>query len=296
MPDSHDSDRLPSGVYSSPTCPPLALLRAWQQQVLPADLASDVASHMESCALCPTLINNLEQFDRTGITSTEHSHIRRKLSLGAPPNRMTGWQWYAVASAALALVVAGVLLAVRETEHPEDAHIIPPPFFAQSVQSSPGQPPAGTPPPAPPRDASQIAKLAPPPYLVSSPTLRGGLLAMPEPSAQQLAPAFDAYIRNDYSLATERFSQLAKQFPRSGTPFLYLGITQLLINNNTEALFNLTRAEQFVSSDQKDVASWYRAIAALRARAPNAAQLLQSVCERKGSPYAQQACQFEKNP
>ena len=296
MPDSHDNDRLPPGVYSSPTCPPLALLRAWQQQVLPADLASEVALHVESCALCPTLLNDLEQFSQPAITSTERSRIRRKLPLVAPPNRVTGWRWYAIASAAVGLVVAGALLAVRETKHPEDTHVIPPPFFAQSVQTSPSAPPVGAPPPTSPRDASQIAKLDPPPSLVSSTTPRGGTSAAPEPSAQQLAPAFDAYIRNDYSLATERFSQLAKQFPRAGTPFLYLGVTQLLINENADALFNLTRAEKFVSSDQKDVASWYRAIAALRTRAPNAAQLLHSVCERKGSPYAQQACRFEKHP
>jgi len=115
------------------------------------------------------------------------------------------------------------------------------------------------------------------------------------PTAQQLAPAFDAYTRNDYPLATQRFSQLAKQFPRSGTPFLYLGVTQLLTNDNVNALFNLTRAEQFVSPDQKDTASWYRAIAALRTSAPNARQLLHTVCSRNGSPYAQQACQIEQS-
>jgi hypothetical protein len=92
----------------------------------------------------------------------------------------------------------------------------------------------------------------------------------------------------------QRSSQLAKQFPRSGTPFLYLGITQLLMNDNTNAFFNLTRAEQFVSSVKKDTASWYRAIAAMRANDPNARQLLHTICRRNGSPYAQQACQIEQ--
>jgi hypothetical protein len=115
-----------------------------------------------------------------------------------------------------------------------------------------------------------------------------------EPSAQQLASAFDAYSRNDYTLATQRFSQLAKQFPRSGTPFLYLGVTQLLANDNASALYNLTRAEQFVSPNQRDAASWYRAIAAQRSGAPNASQLLHAICSRNGSAYAQQACQLEQ--
>ena len=296
MPDSHDNDRLPPGVYSSPTCPPLALLRAWRQQVLPADLANDVASHVESCALCPTLLNDLEQVVQSAITFAERSRIRRKLPLVALPARVAGWRWYAVASAVVALVASGAMLAVRETQHPEEAaHIRPPLFFAQPAQAHVSETPARTS-AAPPVDGSQIAKLDPPAHLASSPTPRDGASAAPEPTPQQLAPAFDAYVRSDYSLATERFSQLAKQFPRAGIPFLYLGVTQLLINDNARALFNLTRAEQFVSPDQKDIASWYRAIAALRTGAANANQLLHSVCERKESPYAQQACQFEEHP
>jgi hypothetical protein len=296
MPDSYNNEHLPPGIYSSPTCPPISLLRAWQQQVLPVNLASDVASHVESCALCPTLLHDLEQITQSAITFTERARIRRKLPVLVPPTRVAGWRWYAIASAVVALVVAGATLAVRQTEHPAEARITPPFFFAQPAQARVSETSAKTPAATPPRDASQIAKLDPPANIAPSPAPRGGPSGAPEPSPQQLAPAFDAYIRNDYSLATQRFSQLAKQFPRSGTPFLYLGVTQLLINDNTDALFNLTRAEQFVSPEQKDTASWYRAIAAVRTGAANANQLLHSVCERKESPYAQQACLFERHP
>ena len=290
MPDRHqyEADTLPDGVHASPTCPPLSLLRAWKEEVLPDDLARDVASHADACALCRTLLADLEYLSQPGITSAERDRIRRKLPLVAPPVRTVGWRWYAVASAAAALIIAGVLLVVRETRHRDVVHVTPPGVTSPAPeQTATVQQPTS-------RTDLQVAKLEPPIDLSPALVLRGESSAS-VPTAQQLAPAFDAYTRNDYPLATQRFSQLAKQFPRSGTPFLYLGVTQLLTNDNVNALFNLTRAEQFVSPDQKDTASWYRAIAALRTSAPNARQLLHTVCSRNGSPYAQQACQIEQS-
>ena len=281
----HDPDTLPPGVLASPACPPLALLRAWREQVLPEDLARDVASHVESCSLCSTLLADLQHLQQPPITSAERNRIRHKLPLIASPPRTVGWRWYAVASAAAALVIAGVVLVVQQTRHPTAVHITEPfaPAQTQAATTQRDKPAADI----------QVAKLNPP--LEASPaTVLRGEAAPSEPTAQQLAPAFDAYARSDYPLATQRFSQLAKRFPRSGTPFLYLGVTQLLTNDNANALFNLTRAEQFVAPAQKDAASWYRAIAAERTRAANASELLHSLCGRGGSTYAQQACQFEQ--
>jgi hypothetical protein len=290
MPDryQHESDTLPESVHASPTCPPLSLLRAWKEGVLPEDLARDVASHAEACLLCSTLLVDLEHLSQPGITSAERARIRRKLPLITPPVRTAGWRWYAVASAAAALVIAGVLLVVRQTEHPEVAHVTLP------ITSDPAPVQPATVQPATPHTELQVAKLEPPVDLSPALVLRGEP-STSEPTAQQLAPAFDAYSRSDYPLATQRFSQLAKQFPRSGTPFLYLGVTQLLTNDNVNAHFNLTRAEQFVSPAQKDAASWYHAIAALRTSAPNARQLLHTVCSHNGSAYSQHACQMERS-
>jgi hypothetical protein len=289
MPDlySNEPDTLPTGVHASQACPPLALLRAWKEDVLTADLARDVASHAENCTLCSTLISDLEHLPQPGITAAERARIRQKLPLIAPTARTGGWRWYTVAGAAAALIIAGVLLTISQTEHPRQAHIDVP------TVSEPAQTQAVAPQPAAPSAEPQLAKLEPPVDLSPALVLRGEVTTS-EPTAQQLAPAFDAYSRNDYQLAAQRFSQLAKQFPRSGTPFLYLGVTQLLTNDNANALFNLTRAEQFISPGQKDVASWYRAIAARRTNAPNASQLLHAICSRNGSPYAQQACQLEQ--
>jgi hypothetical protein len=289
MPDLYpnEPDTLPAGVFASPACPPLALLRARQEDALPADLARDVASHVEDCSLCSTLISDLGHLPQPGITAAERARIRQKLPLIAPTARTGGWRWYTAAGAAAALVIAGVLVTINQTQHPRQAHMDVP------ITTEPAQTQADAPQAVTPSAGPQLAKLEPPVDLSPALVLRGEPTTS-EPTAQQLAPAFDAYSRNDYTLATQRFSQLAKQFPRSGTPFLYLGVTQLLANENASALYNLTRAEQFVSPDQKDAASWYRAIAALRTGAPNASQLLHAICGRNGSTYAQQACQLEQ--
>jgi len=290
----HDLDTLPPGVHTSRTCPPLALLRAFQEQVLPSDLSGDIASHIEGCSLCRGLLSDIEHLPQPGITSVERGRIRSRLPLSTAPSRKPGWRWYAVASAAAALVIAGVILVVHQTEHPRVANVAPLPVSWPSQTHTAEVQPGKT--ATAPSSEPQIAKLEPPLELSPALVLRGGSTSTSEPTAQQLAPAFDAYTRNDYTAAAQRFSQLAKQFPRSGMPFLYLGITQLLTNDNANALFNLTRAEQFVPPAQKDASSWYRAVAALRTGAPNAEQLLHSVCERKGSAYAQQACQLEQHP
>jgi hypothetical protein len=290
MPDLEDYDRLPHGVRASFECPPLALIRAWKEDVLPEELVRDVAVHMSDCALCRTLLADLEHLPQPAITPVERDRIRRRLPLVSPAaEQHTGWYWYAAASAVAALVIVGVLLTVRQIEHPREAQnkirITPPMIKPMTPPQISAQTVADT--------EVQVAKLAPPLDLSPGLVLRGEASTM-VPDIQQLTPAFTAYNSGDYTRATQLFSQLAKQFPRSSTPFLYLGVTQLLTHNDTDALFNLKRAEQFAAPPEKDAASWYRLAASARAHAPDATQLAHSLCNRNRSAYAQQACLLEK--
>lgn len=287
MLDFEDNDRLPHGVYALEECPPVALLRAWKEDALPDELVRDVAAHMSACAVCRTLLADLEQLPLPAITSAERDRIRRKLPVVShAAESKTGWHWYAAASTVAALVVAGVFLTIRQAERPHEA-LNEMPTTPRTIQTAP---PVQTPTSA---AEVQIAKLAVPLDLSQGMTLRGGPSSI-EPDAQQLTPAFRAYSSGDYTLAAQLFSQLAKRFPRSGTPFLYLGITQLLTNDDAAALFNLKRAEQFVTPAQKDAASWYRLAASARTHAPDTAELAHTLCNRNSSTFAQQACQLEK--
>ncbi|MBS1800842.1 MAG: hypothetical protein JSS95_13585 [Acidobacteria bacterium] len=292
MPDLKDKERLPDGVRAQAECPPVALVRAWQEGALPDELIRDVAAHMSDCALCRTLLADLDQISQPAITSAERDRIRRRLPVIAyTAEHSTGWHWYATASAAAALVIAGIFLTVRLAERPHVAQneilVTPPARQTAAPPQIPAQVDALS------AAGIQISKLAPPLDLSPGLILRGEASST-EPTMMQLTPAFRAYNSGDYALATQLFSQLAKQFPRSGRPFLYLGVTQLLTNDNAAALFNLRRAEEFVSPSEKDAASWYRLAASARTQASDTAQLAHALCNRNGSTYAQQACQLEK--
>lgn len=281
IPIQYDSESLPKGVLT-PVCPPLGLLRASREGALPSELAHDVASHIDSCDLCQILLADLEHVPQPSLTNAERDRILNKLPILVPPK--TSWSWYAVSAAAVALVVAGIFFLRRPAQMPP---------FQSVAQTQPSTPstPANQPAPSP----LQIAKLAPPLDLSPQLVLRGESSAS-QPTAQQFEPAFAAYTQGDYPVAEQRFRILAQQFPRSETPFLYLGVTELLENNSQAALPNLSRAESLArqnNGSQRNDAAWYHALAAVAQRSPDAGTLVENVCFRKSSPYSQQACQLK---
>jgi hypothetical protein len=279
LPTQHDNESLPQCLVITQSCPPLALLRASQQDALPSELAFDVSSHIESCLLCRILLAGLEHTPQPSLTAAERARIRRKLPIA--PAAKAGWHWYAATAAAVALIVAGITLFLRQPDS------TPAP---QPVAQSQAAPVADSAQPSTPQ--VQIAKLAPPPDLSPALVLRGEA-STAQPTAQQLAPAFAAYTQGDYPVAAQRFKLLAQQFPRSETPFLYLGITQLLQNDSHDALPVLTRADSLAhqnNGSQRYDATWYHALAAVAAHATDATTLLENVCFRKQSPYSPQAC------
>ncbi len=271
-------EALPPGLRPTNYCPPIALLRAYQEQVLPSTLASEIAEHLQHCGLCPMLLADLEQVPQPALTADERQRIRHTIP---SPLQTSSRRWYTGFAAAAALIVAAVVFFLHH-----------PPTPTQTAHS---EQPNQTKPAPLPQTHLEIAKLDPPLELAPGLVLRGAAPS-DQPTPAQLTPAFAAYTQNDYPLAAERFSQLTKQFPRSDIPFLYLGVTQLLQDNNSAALSNLARAEHLAQSSRKDAAAWYHALAATQTRSPEAPALLSAICHSKKSLYASQACLFEKNP
>ena len=272
-------ESLPSSLRPTQHCPPLALLRAHQEEVLPATLASDINRHIEQCPLCRMLLTDLEHIPQPAITTQERDRILRKLP-HVSTTTPAGWRWYAAAAAACFLAIAGAFLYLRQ------------PQVNQTNLATTQTP---TPQPLTPR--LQIAKLALPIGMAPGLVLRGEASTQ-QPTADQLSPAFEAYAKDDYPLATQRFTQLADQFPRAELPFLYLGVTQLLQQDNAHALTTLNRADTLAQqnhSPQKDAAAWYHALASVAAHSSEASTLLQAVCNQTQSPYSQQACELEKH-
>ena len=271
-------ETLPPGVRPTSYCPPIALVRAYQEHVLPSTLASEIDEHLQHCGLCSMLLADLEHVPQPALTPQERDRIRRAVP---SPLNVPGWRWYTSFAAAAALIVAAIFSILhRSAPAPNQAINI-----AQPQQTKPN-------PPQLPR--FEVAKLDPPFELVPGLVLRG---ASPsdQPTPAQLASAFDAYTQSEYPLADQRFSQLTKEFPHADIPFLYLGVSQLLQNDSAAALPNLTQAEHLAEGPRKDAAAWYHALAAAHAGAPEAPALLHTLCHAKKSAYATQACELEKS-
>jgi len=284
-------ERLPEGLRPIPPCPPLRLLLAHQEGVLPEEGAKEIDAHLASCGLCRGLLSDLSELEPRGLTERERESIRRKLPI---PMASSGknWRWYAVSGAIAATLLVCAILALHTWRSvPGAAPQVAETPTQPSEQLTPQNAPQAAPRPAPPE--IEVAKLDPPLSTAPGLVLRGAG-PIDQPDASQLAPAFDAYEKNNYPLAAERFDLLAKQFPRAEDPVLYLGVTQLLMHDDQAALVSLTRAEQLATARQQDVAKWYRAVAAVRTHDPEAAELLRELCRRDSSAYTKQACDLEQ--
>ena len=114
-PTSEQDEALPSGFRPTQHCPSLSILRAHQEEVLPATLAADVNQHIEQCPLCQTLLTDLQHIPQPAITTQERDRILRKLP-HASSSVPAGWHWYAAAAAAFILAVAGAFLFLRQPQ------------------------------------------------------------------------------------------------------------------------------------------------------------------------------------
>lgn len=263
-----------SEIEPVPACPPLELLRAHGQSVLPDEIESRVNTHLVECQVCRMLLDDLSCADEPGLTQVEHDRIRKKVPVPqtTPPARR--FRWYIASAIAASLAIVAVFLFSGR-------------FQKKSSLQVSTSPATGYEPPT--QLNLQVAKLAPPPPAESSLVFRGAVSGA-DPDADELAPAFAAYNEDDYSLAVSRFAKLTSRFPRSDIPILYLGVSQLLEGDNAAAVESLTQAEQLAKPSRKDAATWYHAVAAVRVHSPDAPLLFRSLCNPHDSPYAQQAC------
>lgn len=261
-----------------PACPPLAMLRAHSESVLPSDADARVGAHLAQCTLCRMLLKDLPSFDRQPFAPTSRDRMRSTISI--LPQKSSTIPWYAISVIAAGIAVITVLLTTETRQQPLQQ-------IASTTQASQTLSQSNH-----PQSNLQIVKLPPPPSSLGL-VFRGAISAR-EPTAAELAPAFAAYNNNHYALAAARFARLATRFPNSDIPILYLGISQLLTGNNSAALASLTQADAIARPNRKDAASWYHAAAALLTHSADASHLLHSVCDRGHSAYTQQACSLSK--
>lgn len=289
---NHEHDRMESLLLSQAgagTCPPLDILFAADSDVLPASAATAVREHIAHCALCRTVLSELDPAAQS-LSPAANERIRARIqarqtrtSFGSRLKgfNRAGGHLFAIA-AILLLGVLGIfsyrLLHTSAGEHPSVA-----------TNKAPA-----TPAPVEIAELHQIAPLAPPddvPALVTR-----GAAAGHGPSVNDLMPAFRAYNQGDFAQAAAAFTPLVTRFPQSDIPPLYLGISQLQLEHNANAQRSLHQALLLAGPARHEAAVWYLAVADLRLAQPHAAvPLLHELCSQPHSAYAPRACALEKH-
>jgi hypothetical protein len=260
-------------------CPPPDLLFAAEEDVLPAAAGASIRDHAAHCALCQTLLAELDPA-KAAFSPAADARIQARTHARLHPRsdstrKPTFWLSIAAVAAVLLVGVLG-LLSYRLSHFSAGQSIV-------ATNHPPAQPSADLP------ELHQIAPLAPPddvPVLVTR-----GATAARGPSVDDLMPAFRAYNRNDFGQAAAAFAPLVARFPRSDIPSLYLGVSQLQIGQNADAQRSLAQAHSLTGSTGHDAATWYLAIADLRLHQSRAAvSLLWDLCVKQPNPYTARAC------
>jgi tetratricopeptide (TPR) repeat protein len=241
-------------------CPPPELVQAWRMGALPPRLQQRVAAHVEHCVVCQALGEALDDSSVGSLTPEEQERIleRVHIELGRSartffPGRL--WQWSAVA-AGVALLGAGSLLVRRSRSVP-----------APSV--------------------FQLEKPA-----IRAPAATDLLWRGAADSGDDLARALEFYRADDFAEAARRLKVLVSSHPESAAGHFYLGVSELFLHRDADAVTTLQAAER-LAKDDADLAreaAWYLAFAYRRAgRTERAAAKLDALCRGRSS-RAVQAC------
>ncbi|HEY4356831.1 MAG TPA: hypothetical protein VGN16_13860 [Acidobacteriaceae bacterium] len=262
-------------------CPPLDVLQAAGQDVLPPDVEARVTAHLADCPSCSGLLEDLARLPETTLLAEEQRRIATKFPLENKREASGGRLWMGIAAAVLLMVAGAVAwrsLSPKATE-PQNAHGVAPASNAQQPVTT----------------ANLDIPLTP----LAAPGGTALLTRGPgshEPATEQLLPAFTAYNHADYAAAATKFSALAAGYPASEIVPLYLGVSQLYLGQNEQADANLMRVltlgEKDTAPGNMDAARWYDAIAASRLHSSKATTLLQHLCDEKHSRYSPQSCKL----
>jgi len=265
--------QLMSAQYSH--CPAPSLLAAFQAEILPDDLKLALRQHIEHCRLCAKLIQDLAEVETSPLTTEEKWRIRARIPdvvHELKPRKMkTGFLLWAptAAYAALALVILGsgflTWHSLRQGSEP----------YVTSEQS-----------------IFRVEKAAI--KLPITLTWRG------ESETNQvyiadLVYALEPYKTNHYTQAVKRLMPLTQRFPQGAEGYFYLGISQLMLGQDSVASTNLKQAEQLLAGQPSgvlamDEVDWYWIVARIHAgHRLEAAGDLHKLCQTAGD-YQTRAC------
>jgi tetratricopeptide (TPR) repeat protein len=266
-------------------CPKPALLLASHAGVLDDEADRSVATHLEKCGFCRILLRDLMDAELfAALPEGErrvHEQVLKAAKAAAKAEReggglLTVWLRRAVPVAALAAVAVAAVVWVRL--HPSVA----PDSTPSTVAVQPVQPTAPS--------VLQWEKLPIKLQASSVLVLRGKPRTAKEKYAAELTAALASYRDDNYPEATRQLAKVGKEFPDGVEAQLYLGISQLQLQQNAEAIAPLTAAQRLGPDQFRQDASWFLALAYERTHDPqHALAELQKMCQGK-SGYSLRAC------
>lgn len=256
-------------------CPPPELVQALRADVLPKDLRAHLATHVESCAVCRALGQALDESVES-LTPEEHARILARVRAGPSrsPEASRRHRWWLVSAAAalVAAVGAGSMLVWQSRR---EAALEPP-----------------TVPLAAPRTPAPVLSVEPPairlPSVVGLPR-RGS----PETAErEQLIRALEPYRTGQYAEAARRLNAFVRRHPRSAEGQLYLGVGNLLLYRDEDAVTALEAAKGLAKDNVYLLheSEWYLALAYRRlGQVDQARARLDGLC-RSNHVRAARAC------
>jgi hypothetical protein len=258
-----------------PLCPSPELVQASQSGTLPPPLQERVARHVEACAVCQTLAEALDDASVGGPTEDERARILQRVRTGLgrsgrAPVRVQWWQWSA-AAAAVALLAIGSAIVWQFRSAPAPVQV------ARDIHL-PAAPSVFT-----------LDKPAIQPSAASDILWRGS--ATPE-AAADLARAVEPYVAGDFAEAARRLRALVSRDPQNAAGHFYLGVSDLFLDRDAEAVKSLEIADQLSKGnlDLEREVVWYLALAYRRTgQIERAGARLAALCRGQG-PRAGRAC------
>lgn len=267
-------------------CPKPELLLASQAGVLDQETSQRVAAHLEKCGFCRILARDLTDAELSTARPEEESRVRERVldavessaKADKPGGRLRkAWIWKATLVVASAALAAVAVMRVVDFQHRGRVSPLP----TAAVQPEPTKPAASV---------FQWQKL---PIKLQASTvlvLRGAPRTSQEKYASALTSALAFYRDDKFPEAAERLSKVAHAFPNGVEGQLYLGISQLRLQQNAEAIVPLRVAQKLGPQQFRENATWFLALAYERVGKPEAsAAELQKLCGGK-SDLAARAC------
>ena len=271
-------------------CPRPEVLLASQEGVLPEEAAQKVSAHVAKCGFCQILLKDMAGESLAGATVEDQERVRERIRSAAKPDTKKAaapgglfsiWFWKALPVGALAAAVIALFVWARL--HLTSSTVTPPVAVVQ---------------PGPKPDPAKVLEWEKLPIKLQAQSIliwRGNRRNAQEKYASELTAALTFYRDDHFREAVGQLGKVTQDFPKGVEGQLYLGISQLKLQQNTDAIVPLQVAQKLGPEQYRDDATWYLALAYLRTGEVQSGRAeLQKLCVGK-SGYAARACAADRS-